>query len=59
MNNNDYYLYATTRSGNWYRCRICGNTEKYIPARCPICHGKRPEQEHDEPKSLTVRDLIE
>ena len=57
--NNSFYLYATTRSGKWYRCRICGYSEHYIPPECPICHGKRPESENGEPKSLTLRDLLE
>ena len=57
--NPDFYLYATTRTGNWYRCRLCGHTERYIPLRCPICGGKRPESQEDGGRKLDLKDLID
>ena len=57
--NPDFYLFATTRAGNWYRCKICGYNERYIPQKCPICGGKRPEHDPERDRKLDVKDLID
>lgn len=54
-----FYLFSRDKVGNWYRCNICGYNERYIPQKCPICGGKRPEHEPERDRKLDVKDLID
>lgn len=33
----EFIPFAGASCGQWYRCRRCGCTERYIPPVCPVC----------------------